>query len=126
MRPLVSLCEADFSMDTGDLTTDSRMEGVSPDILDTETQQQGQQEQQSGQRSSQQQLQEQPAGGVTKEGVAEGRDEVGISGATQMGPLTPALVWLDIRDNAIDYFGISTEERVKTFEPIICMRAVKR
>ena len=101
----MSLCEAEYSSDADKLKDDetnaSRMEGVSPDM---ETQQDEE----------------------AAEGVAEDQEEGGLAGLSRMGPLTPSLARLDIRDNAIDYFGICKEERVKTFEPIICMRAVKR
>ena len=38
----------------------------------------------------------------------------------------PALSKLDISDNSIDCCGVCMEKKVSTFEPIACMRVVKR
>ena len=43
--------------------------------------------------------------------------------------LLPVLSKLDLRDNSIDSLGICNEntgDNLQTFEPVICMRAVKR
>lgn len=58
--------------------------------------------------------------------IKAGEAEEGQGSTTLPELLMPTLARLDIRDNSIDSHGICVEEQVLTFEPIICMRAVKR
>ncbi len=119
VRPLVSLCEAEFTpgVTGGKLTDDhilSRTETTSPSDSVTEKQQRRQHSTKSIDLATED---------MERDTMA---DQYGEMGVTRASPLIPSLARLDLRDNAIDYFGICKEERVKTFEPIIAMRAVKR
>jgi len=122
VRPLISLCDAEYTPEGNDQQQDndqtvvSKMDDLSQEPLSRETQPPQPQ-------NSPPQLRV-PSADATDVGKSEGALEE--MGAAKMGPLTPVLARLDIRDNAIDYFGICKEEKVKIFEPILCMRAMKR
>ena len=115
MRPLTSLCDAEYTPEKDDQQQDSdqtavsKIEGISQDPLSKETK--------PHQPQSPQPRVPEPSA-TESEGVP---DKMGVA---RMGPLTPALVRLDIRDNAIDYFGIGHPE--KMLEPIYCMRVLQR